>query len=78
MTRQRRSAKQVIEDYARELLDRTTDSEAPIKLLTIETIALRMGWNDLYDKLRFRSRNVQIKTETETLEDRRQPWWTRD
>lgn len=68
MRRERRSAKSVITDYANELLSRTTDADRRIKLTTIETIALRMGWNDLYNKLRFRSGLHQ----PETAEEK---WW---
>lgn len=79
MRRERRSAKAVINDFANELINRSTDKDAPIKLLTIETIAYRMGWNDLYDRLRFRGRNVQIKQESiETPDDEKpEPWWQR-
>lgn len=54
MRRERRSAKSVVTDYCNELLSRTTDKDVAIKLLTIETIAFRMGWNDIYDRLRYR------------------------
>lgn len=78
MKRERRSAKAVITQFANELLERTNDKDAPVKLLTIETIAFRMGWNDLYDRLRFRSRNVQIKQESiETPTEKPEPWWNR-
>lgn len=53
--RERRSAKKITEQYAQELLARRTDPEARTKLIVIETIAFRMGWNDLYNLLRFRS-----------------------
>lgn len=53
--RERRSAKKIIEEFAFELLNRRTDPEARTKLIVIETIAFRMGWNDLYERLRFRS-----------------------
>jgi len=74
----RRSAKDVIVTLTNELLTRTNDKDAPIKLLTIETIAYRMGWNDLYDRLRFRNRNVQIQQEPiETSNEKPEPWWQR-
>lgn len=53
--RERRSAKKITEEYAFELLNRKNDPEAKTKLLAIEVIALRMGWNELYNMLRFRS-----------------------
>lgn len=64
----RRSAKAVITDYANELLSRTSDADRRAKLVTIETIALKMGWNDLYNKLRFKSGLHQ----PETAEEK---WW---
>jgi hypothetical protein len=78
MRRERRSAKDVIVHFANELLGRTNDKDAAIKLLTIETIAFRMGWNDLYDRLRFRNRNVEIKQDSiETPNEKPEPWWQR-
>lgn len=68
MRRERRSAKAVITDYANELLSRTSDADRRIKLTTIETISLRMGWNDLYNKLRFKSGLHQPETADEK-------WW---
>lgn len=78
MRRERRSAKDIINTFANELLNRTNDPDAAVKLLTIETIAYRMGWNDLYDRLRFRNRNVQVKKESiETPDEKPEPWWQR-
>jgi len=51
----RKSAKGTITSFAEELLNRDRTPENKIKLITIESIALRMGWNELYNKLRFRS-----------------------
>lgn len=59
--RQRRSARQVTFDLASELLARTQDIETNAKLQVIETIAYRMGWTELYNRIRFR--------------ERKQPWW---
>lgn len=58
MRRERRSAKEIVHDYANELLGRGNDKDAPAKLLAIETIAFRMGWNDLYERLRFRQKQA--------------------
>lgn len=78
MKGERRSAKSIVTDLANELLNRSNDKDAPVKLLTIETIALRMGWNDLYDKLRFRGRKVEIQQESiETPNEKPEPWWQR-
>lgn len=70
MKRDRRSAKAVINQFASELLNRHGDKDAEIKLLTIETIALKMGWNDLYDRLRFRK-----KVQAEREDGPRRQWW---
>lgn len=59
---ERRSAKSVVENYAQELLNRTTDPAIDSKLAVLEVIAMRMSWNDLYHKLRSRR---SPKT----------PWW---
>lgn len=74
MRRERRSAKAVIIDFANELLNRSGDQDAAVKLLTIETIAFRMGWNDLYNRLRFRKK-VQEQVEPQT--EKPEPWWQR-
>lgn len=72
----RRSAKGVIVGYANELLSRINDKDVQIKLLTIETIAFKMGWNDLYDRLRFRGRNEQVRPDKVEIEDEKpEPWW---
>ena len=66
--KQRRTAKAVVENYANELLNRPpTDADRKAKLLVIETIALRMGWNDLYKRLRFGGNEPQ-----------RKHWWQND
>lgn len=54
--RQKRSAKQIIEQYAYEVMNRTNDKDTDTKLLVVETIALRMNWNDLYNRIRFRKK----------------------
>lgn len=69
MRRERRSAKEVIHDLANEILARTTDADRKAKLIVLETIAMRMGWNDLYNKLRFKS-----GIHHETIEEK---WWQR-
>lgn len=55
MRRERKSAKEIVHDYAMELLNRTTDKDAPAKLAAIEVIALRMNWTTLYNQLRYRN-----------------------
>lgn len=53
--RERRSAKKTIEELANELLNRRNDPEVKGKLIAIQTIAYRMNWLQLYEKLRFKS-----------------------
>ena len=76
MRRERRSAKAVITNYANELLGRTNDKDVAIRLTTVEAIALRMGWNDLYNRLRFRERIV-LHEPPEPEEETPEPWWQR-
>jgi len=65
----RKSAKGTIAQYASELLSRPNDPESPAKLMAIQTIALRMGWNDLYKKLRFREASGQVEVT--------EKWWNK-
>lgn len=65
----RKSAKGTIAEYADELINRPHDPEAPQKLMAIQTIALRMGWTELYNKLRFREHGHQG--------DPNEKWWNR-
>lgn len=64
----RRAARDVISDYAIELSARAHDPDVKHKLATIEVIALRMNWKDLYNRLRF-SKNVEKQREE------REQWW---
>lgn len=77
MDRKRNSAKTIVTDYANELLRRPFNSDIRFQLLTIEVIAFRMGWNDLYGRLRFKKPLQQI---TDQLNDtseyqKPEPWW---
>lgn len=62
MGEKRKSAKDVIQDLANEIMMRHSDPHAHIRLAVIETIALRMGlkWNDLYKRIRFRKKDDLI------------------
>lgn len=71
MRRERRSAKEIVHDYANELLARGNDKDQAAKLLAVETIAFRMGWNDLYNRLRFRQRQAPAAQPQE----REEQWW---
>lgn len=55
--RNRRSAKDVIYAMAAEIMARPKSMENDAKLTLIETIASRMSWMDLFNKIRYRSRN---------------------
>ena len=68
--RTRRSAKGTIETLADELLARRSDPDVRAKLVTIETIAYRMGWTQLYEKLRWKSGLHQSEPKPEQ-------WWQR-
>lgn len=65
MERHRKSARQITFDLANELLAKNESSNLDIevnaKLSVIESIAYRMGWTELYNKIKFR--------------DRKNPWW---
>lgn len=56
MKRERRSAKEVVSNYANELLARPDSPDNEAKLLVIETIASRMSWVDLFNKIRYREK----------------------
>ena len=68
-SRPRRSAKTAINEYATELMNRQTDPDAHIKLRTLFTIATRMSWNDVRERI---DRFLNSKEE-----QRRQPWWVK-
>lgn len=65
----RKSAKGTVASYAEELLNRSSDPESQTKLMALQTIALRMGWTELYNKLRFREHGHQS--------DPNEKWWNR-
>lgn len=68
--RGRRSAKQTISDFADELLKRPNCEETQAKLLALQTVALRMSWTDLYNRLRYR-----YKAPSEIEEETKEKWW---
>jgi hypothetical protein len=72
--RERRSAKEIVNDYTNELLMRSNDAYAEHKLLAIETIAFRMGWNEIYERLRFRKKEVRQPRENADS-DEGLKWW---
>ena len=62
MKRERRSAKDVVNQYAGELLSRPGGMETDAKLLAVEQIAFRMGWTELYNRLRYRRTQPQSES----------------
>lgn len=72
--RGRRSAKQTVSDFADELLKRRPCEETNAKIMALQTIALRMSWNDLYNRLRFRTQPPLLEDEPRERPER---WWDR-
>lgn len=54
--RTRRSAKDIIIESTNDILSRPTSVENDAKLDLIQTIASKMGWVDLFNKINFRHR----------------------
>ena len=69
--RPRKSAKEEIAKFAEELMARKMDPDREVKLNTVMAVAYRMGWTELYNRLRYR-RKVENE-EPEYIE----PWWAR-
>ena len=57
--RNRRSAKQTVEEMAVELMRRPECHDNNQKLDLLETLASRMSWTDLFNKIKFRNRGIQ-------------------
>lgn len=60
----RRSAKQVIAEYISQLQARG-DHESNVKLIALETVALRMNWQGLYRQIRFKKDVVRSTAQAE-------------
>lgn len=71
--RGRRSAKQTIIDFADELQARPRCEATENKLMALQTIALRMNWNDLYTKLRYRGRPPELPADE--VPEPKERWW---
>ena len=56
-----------------DIMVRANDPHAQVKLNLLQTIAGRMGWNDLFEKLKKRYAFAPIAEPNEKPE----PWWTR-
>lgn len=73
--RRRKSAKSEIEMLVNDILTRTNDPHAQVKLNLIQTIAGRMGWNDVVEKLKNRFRYQQAAPIQSPDDDRSEKWW---
>ena len=56
MKNERRSAKETVHDLANEIMARPPSPDNDQKLAVLETIASRMSWMDLFNKIRYRER----------------------
>lgn len=75
--RSRRSAKTIISEMISSMLNRSNDPYVNIKLNVLETICMKMSWNDLLESLKYRHRQafIQEDTKTEDAEGRPEKWF---
>lgn len=73
--RTRRSAKGTVTEMAESILKRTNDEHVNIKLDVLQTIAARMSWNDLFEKIKNRYK-YQVRQNDEPVE-KPEPWWNK-
>lgn len=59
MKSERRSAKETVHDLANEIMARPASPDNDQKLAVLETIASRMSWMDLFNRIRYRHRAVR-------------------
>jgi len=71
--RSRRSAKSIVQDLTDSMLQRTGDEHVNIKLDVLQTIASRMGWNDLFEKIKNRHRFQAPKNQVDP--EPQEKWW---
>ena len=50
--RTRRSAKDIVSQYTNEVLNRQNDDKKQIKLDVLATISSRMGWMDIFNRIK--------------------------
>lgn len=72
--RTRRSAKGTVTEMAESMLKRTNDEHVNVKLDVLQTIAARMSWNDLFEKIKNRHKFHQASHQDEHPE-RKEQWW---
>lgn len=73
--RTRRSAKGTVTEMAESMLKRTNGEHVNVKLDVLQTIAARMSWNDLFEKLKNRFRYQQAAPIQSPDDDRSEKWW---
>lgn len=73
--RTRRSAKGTVAEMAESMLKRTNDPDVNAKLDVLQTIAARMSWNDLFEKLKNRHRYQAAAQIQSQDDDRSEKWW---
>lgn len=72
--RTRRSAKGTVTEMAESMLKRTNDPDVNVKLDVLQTIAARMSWNDLFEKIKnhFRYQAQPVHVENTDSDEK---WW---
>lgn len=74
--RTRRSAKGTVTEMAESMLKRTNDEHINVKLDVLQTIAARMSWNDLFEKIKNRHKYRGNFHDIEPVE-KPEPWWNK-
>lgn len=73
--RTRRSAKGTVTEMAEAMLKRTNDDQVNVKLDVLQTIAARMNWNDLFEKIKNRHRFQGVVSYQDEPVEKPEPWW---
>lgn len=71
--RTRRSAKGTVTEMAESMLKRTNDEHVNVKLDVLQTIAARMSWNDLFEKIK--NQRWKAKDQVSSDDEPKQQWW---
>lgn len=74
--RTRRSAKGTVVEMADAMLKRVNDPQVHTKLDVLQTLASRMSWNDLFNKLQNRQKYMKA-AELQSPDDEKssEKWW---
>lgn len=59
---------------AESMLKRTNDEHVNVKLDVLQTIAARMSWNDLFEKIKNRYK-YQVGHQNEEPAEKPEQWW---